>query len=143
MPKDFMPEIADPVHRLQLLRDNCDDSEETTYYKELSNDELDIKREELTQNLITIGQEDDLLDEARKKNKIVTKPLKDSNKHLLSEIRTRKSEVIGTIFHIADHDNGVMESFNELGEFVSSRRLKPEEKQKKLFNVPKTGTDDE
>lgn len=30
--KTFMPDL-DPKQRLQLLKDNCDSQEETTYYK--------------------------------------------------------------------------------------------------------------
>lgn len=33
--KTFMPAMP-PDQRLQLLKDNCDDREETTYYKDLS-----------------------------------------------------------------------------------------------------------
>jgi hypothetical protein len=135
MNKDFMPDIP-AEQRMQLLKDNCDDHEETTYFRELSQNELDIKREELTENLITVSKLDEVLDEAKVKYKAEANPLKLANKMLLTEVKTRRSEVTGILFHIADHESGVMETFNELGEFISSRRLKPHEKQKRLFSVP-------
>lgn len=134
MNKDFMPDMP-PEQRLQLLKDNADDHEETTYFRELTQTELDIKREELTENLITISSLDEILDKAKTEYKAEANPIKLENKKLLTEVKTRRSEVTGILFHIADHDAGVMETFNEIGEFISSRRLKPHEKQKKLFSI--------
>lgn len=140
MKKDFMPELP-PDQRLQALRDNCDEQEETTYYRDLTSDELDIKREHLTKNLIDISKEDDILDIAKTHYKAITKPLKEENGFLLEEIKTRKAEVTGTLFHMADHDAGVMETFNELGEFISSRRLKPNERQRRMKVIPPAAND--
>lgn len=140
MKKDFMPELP-PDQRLQALRDNCDDHEETTYYRDLTGDELDIKREQLTKNLIDISKEDDILDVAKTHYKSITKPLKEENGFLLEQIKTRKAEVTGTLFHMADHDSGVMETFNELGEFISSRRLKPNERQRRMKVIPHAAND--
>jgi len=134
MNKDFMPEMK-PDERLRLLTDNCDDKEETTYYRDLTQEQLDVKREELTENLITISKLDEVLHEAKVAYKSEANSLKLANKQLLAEVKTRRSEVTGILFHIAEHDSGVMETFNELGEFISSRRLKPHEKQRKMFPV--------
>lgn len=136
MSKDFMPEL--PItERIRLLRDNNDGFEETTYMKSLSQDDLDIKRERLSDNLIFIDQADEELQTAKDHHKIKTKPVKADNKKLISEIRTRKEEVIGTLYHVADQENGIMETFDENGGFVSSRRLRPEEKQLKAFPLSK------
>lgn len=140
MKKDFMPELP-PDQRLQALRDNCDDQEETTYYRDLTSEELDIKREQLTKNLIDISKEDDILDVAKTRYKSITKPLKEENGYLLEQVKTRKAEVTGTLFHMADQDAGVMETFNELGEFISSRRLKPTERQRRMKVIPPAAND--
>lgn len=140
MPKDFMPELP-PEQRLQLLKDSCDDSEERTYYRELTQNELDIKREELTENLIELAKLDDQLDEAKAAYKHASKPIKEENKLLLNEVKTRRSEVRGMIFHMANYDEGVMETYDEEGRFVSSRRLKPEERQRKMFPISKAANE--
>ncbi len=132
MSKTFMPELT-PEERKRLLADNCDAQEQTTYYRELSPDDLDVKRESLSENLIHLSEWDDELQLAKDIFKSKAKPVKEDNKVLLSEIKTRKAMVTGTLFHVADHENGVMETFDENGEFVSSRRLRPDEKQLKAF----------
>lgn len=140
MSKTYMPDIV-PDQRLELLRANCDSMEETKYYKELTPDELDIKREELTTNLIQLSEWEDELTGIKDDFKARMKPLKDVNNDLLGQVKTRKELCSGKLFHFADHTNGLMETFDERGEFVSSRRLRPEERQQKLFSVPKTANE--
>lgn len=135
-----MPEM-DSKQRLQLLKDNCDSQEETTYYKELTQDDLDVKRETLSDNLVKLSEWEDELSEVKKEHKVKSDPLKTNNKVLLSEIKTRKQEVTGVLYHIADHENGIMETYDEQGEFVSSRRLRPDEKQQRLFPLNKASND--
>lgn len=130
--KAFMPDL-EAKQRLQLLKDNCDSAEETTYYRELQNDELDVKRESLSDNLVKLSEHEDVLDDAKAVYKEKATPLKLSNKQLLEEIKTRKQKVTGMLYNIADHTAGIMETYDENGDFVSSRRLRPEEKQGKLF----------
>ncbi len=138
--KTFMPELP-PDQRLQVLRDNCDHSEETTYMRDLDQDEVNERMGNLSKNLITISKQDDILDTHKETHKAATKPLKLQNGVLLEEIKNRKTEVEGTLFHIADHEAGVMEVYDGKGEFQYSRRLRPEERQQKLFSLPKTGTE--
>jgi hypothetical protein len=135
--KTFMPDL-DEKSRLQLLRDNCDQHEETTYMRDLNQDEVTVRMEVLSKNLIAISKQDDILDEHKETYKSATKPLKTQNGLLLEEIKNRKTEVTGTLFHIADQEAGIMETFDDKGEFVSSRRLRPNEKQQKLFQLGKT-----
>lgn len=137
MSKTFMPELP-PDQRLQLLRDNCDSHDETTYYRDLTPEDMDVKREQLSDNLVKLSEFEDELTEIKEEFKGKMNPLKISNKALLTEVKTRKAEVHGTLFNIADHDNGIMETYDENGEFISSRRLRPDEKQKQLFPLRKT-----
>lgn len=134
--KTFMPEM-DPAQRLQLLKDNCDSREETTYYKDLTPDMLDIKRESLSENLIKLAEWEDELNQVKDAHKIKSKPLKEENKGLLLEVKTRKQMIKGMLYNIADHEQGIMETYDEQGEFVSSRRLRPDERQQKMFPIKK------
>lgn len=137
--KTFMPDLP-PEQRRQLLIDNCDSHEETTYMRDLDQDEVNERMGTLSKNLIIISKQDDILDEHKETHKAATKPLKIQNANLLEEIKNRKTEVEGTLYHIADHDQGIMEVYDEQGEFQYSRRLRPEEKQARLFTVGKTGS---
>jgi hypothetical protein len=130
--KTFMPEL-DHIERLRCLRDNCDSHEETNYMRELSPDELDAKRELLTENLIKMSDAESVLEEAKEVCKAVTKPLSKVNAVLIEEVKNRRTRVNGILFNIADPESGMMETYDEEGEFVKSRRLSPEEKSKIPF----------
>lgn len=137
--KTFMPDL--PVdQRLSILRDNCDHHEETTYMRDLDQDEVNERMGSLSKNLIAISKADDILDVHKEEHKSVTKPLKLQNASLLEEIKNRKTEVEGTLFYMADHDQGIMEIYDDKGEFQYSRRLKPDEKQARLFTVTKAAS---
>lgn len=132
MSKIFMPEVT-AEYRKQLLEGNADKIENTTYLRPLTADELDIKREQLTENCIKLSEYEDEKKEAMAEFKTKMDPLVKSNKWLLGDIKTKQTSVTGILYHIANQDDGMMETYDEHGEMVSSRRLRPEEKQGKLF----------
>lgn len=139
MSKQFMPDLP-PEERLRLLKDNCDSVEETKYYRDLTPEELDVKRETFVDNSIKVSTLEDELSAYKESYKSQMKPLKDENKILQTQIKMRKEQKEGSLFNIADHENGIMETYDETGEFVSSRRLRPDEKQPKLFPVKKSAS---
>lgn len=122
-----------PENRLRMLMDNCDSRDETKYMKDLSQEELDVKRETLTTNYININDLDEELAIIKASFKERTEPLKQENKTLLAQVKTRKEEVKGVIFNFADHEEGMMNTFDEGGDLIQSRRLRPDERQAKLF----------
>jgi len=135
MAKIFMPEVS-LEERVNILRNNADKIEETTYEKDLSAEDVDIKRETLVDNLIAISGHEEKLDEAKAEFKKAAEPLKQENKKLQREVKYKKEEVAGTLFHMANHDEGMMETFDQTGEFVGSRRLRPDEKRKTIPFIP-------
>lgn len=141
MAKNFMPEIGDPKQKLQLLIDNCDDSEETSYYRDLSQDELDGRREELVDNLTQISSAEEELNEHKLTFKTLADPLKLKNKTLLVEVKTRKAKVDGRLFHIYNQEDGMRETYDETGDLVSTRRLLPNERQRRMPFIAKAGNE--
>lgn len=135
-----MPDVT-PEQRLQMLKDHCDSMEETKYFKDLTPEELDVKRETFVDNSIALSTLEDELTAYKESYKNQMKPLKDTNKALQTEIKMRKENVEGVLFHIADQAAGIMETYDEKGEFVSSRRLRPDEKQTKLFPLSKASNE--
>lgn len=131
MAKIFMPE-ATPEERINILRNNADRVEQTDYEKELTEDELIAKREQFVDNSIAISKLEDELSEKKKEFKNKIEPLKLDNRALQYEVKTGKKEVKGFLYHMADHVNGMMETWDETGELVSSRRLRPDEKQVRM-----------
>lgn len=134
MSKVFMPDL--PLKdRVLLLQQNADNVRQEKYYKDLLPEELDAKRAELVKNLEHIQNAQDVLDEAKRVFKEKAGEKLVSNKTLLREVSSRKAQVNGTLYDMMNIEDGTMETYDEIGEFVESRRLTPEEKrgQSRLF----------
>lgn len=140
MQKIFMPELT-VQERLQILRNNADEVEQTTYDKDLTQEELDAKREQFVDNSIQISSLEDELNEQKTKYKAKIDPIKLVNKTLQQEVKTKKQKVKGTLFHMANHESGFMETYDEAGELIATRRLRPDEKQARLYIPPKAAND--
>lgn len=135
--KQFMPEST-PKERLMVMQESATKVEQTTYQKSLSADELAARREDLADDCIKLNQFEDELKEIKDGFKDKMDPLKAANKLRLTEIKTKQSTVDGTLYHIANHEAGMMETYDNEGYLVSSRRLRPEEKQGTIFSLGKT-----
>lgn len=129
----FMPEVS-PEERKILLEQNADAIEETSYQKPLTQEELDMRRESLTDNCIKLSELEEEKKELVKGYKDRMDPLISDNKILMSEVRTRQSKVDGRLFHMKNHDTSMMETYDEEGFLVSTRRLRPDEKQKTIMS---------
>ncbi len=136
MSKVFMPEVQQET-RKQLLQQNADSIEQTEYLKPLTNEDLDIKRETLTDNAIKLSEFEDEKKDIMADFKLKMEPLSKENKMLLTEIKTRQARVSGTIYHMANHEEGMMETYDDNGEMISSRRLRPDEKRQNIFSLTK------
>ena len=130
----FSPDVS-PSERLQLLQDNADKIENAKYYVQLTQEELDAKREKLTDNSIRLSEFEDELEEIKVGFKSKMNPLKIENKGLLVEVKTKQQLKSGNLYHIANHNSSMMEIYDSNGELVSSRRLLPEEKQQTIMSV--------
>jgi len=101
-----------------------------TYSRELDPAEMDIRKDMLSQNTINIDRADQALAKAREEYNAVAKPIKQDNKKLLQEIRTRAEEITGEVYVIPDDENrhnvGV---YTPEGTLISTRGILPEERQ--------------
>lgn len=118
-----------------LLQENATSVEQEVYQKPLDEDQLAAKREELADNYIKINRLDEELKEIKKTYKDQTDPLKDSNSILLNEIKTRQQQVSGLLYYIPNYEDNMMEAYDKDGVLVSSRRLRPDEKQANIFSL--------
>ena len=125
-----------PQHqRVQILQDNADKVEQTTYQKPLTPEEMDMKREQLTDNAIKLSEYEDELTEVKDLFKEKMKPLATANKALLTQIKTKQETAEGTLYHIANHETKFMETYDQAGQLIGTRRLRPEERQAKIFSI--------
>lgn len=132
-----MPDITQK-ERLMIMQENAAKIEQTTYQKSLSIDELAARREDLADDCIKLNQFEDELKIVKDDFKDKMEPLRMANKLRLTEIKTKQSTVDGTLFHMANHEEGMMEIYDNDGYLISSRRLRPEEKQANIFSLGKT-----
>lgn len=135
--KQFMPDLT-PKERLMIMQENASKIEQTSYQKSLSADELAARREDLADDCIKLNQLEDELKIIKDDYKDKMDPLKSANKTRLSEIKTKQTTVDGTLYHLANHEEGMMETYDGEGYLISSRRLRPEEKQGTIFSLGKT-----
>lgn len=136
MAKVFMPDVS-PEERINIMRNNADKIDETNYEKELTQDAVDIKRETLVDNLIAISSHEEVLDAAKAVFKQLANPLKEKNAVLQREVKHKREVVKGVLFHMANHEEGMMEVFDQEGELVSSRRLLPTERRQTIPFIPR------
>jgi hypothetical protein len=133
MPKIFMPD-ATPAERLNAFRVHADKIEENaTYERELTPEEVDAKREVYVENDDTVSTLESELNAYKKAYKGKIEPIKILNKELRLEIKSKRTKAKGTLFHMANQDSGFMETYNEDGELISQRRLRPDERQTRLY----------
>lgn len=134
--KQFQPGVT-AKERTMLMQENAAKVEQTTYHRVLSPEELADRREDLADNCIKLNQKEDELKEVKDSFKLEMDPLKNKNKVLLTEIKTKQTTVDGTLYHMANHDEGFMETYDNDGYLISTRRLRPDERQGTIFSLAK------
>lgn len=132
MAKKFIEGNYTPQQIETMLTDHCTAKENTTYYVDLTEQDLVEKHQELSENLIRLNEKEEELKKIKDSYKVEMQPMKILQKVLLTAIHVKKEVVEGTLYHIADQEEGVMETFTAAGEFYSSRRLRPDEKQMRI-----------
>jgi len=121
-----------PKERKQILIDSCVKTESFTYPKHFNDDELSLKKDELSQHDIKL----DILEQEKKKvttelnNDI--KELKTDRKYTLNCVRTGMEEVTEKVYLLDDQEQGKMGYYNGDGKLVYQRPLMPEEKQLRI-----------
>lgn len=137
-----MPE-ADPVERLRILRDNHK-SEIGKYFVQLSQADMDQRREQLADNSIKLFKMGEELKEVKAGYKEKMEPLTRENNQVMEELDTKQAERDGELFFVPNYDAtedfpmGSMEIYDEHGDLISVRRLQPSERQDRVhFFVPK------
>lgn len=125
--------------RIQALKDNAEKSEDFSYFREYQPEELDLVKDQYFQDVSELQNHEELLKEAKETFKTNADPLKKRMQENLVSIRTKGRYVSETVYLLADHEAGMMEYYNDMGEMVHSRRMLPDERQLRI-KIGKTGT---
>lgn len=119
-----------PFHqRAEMLEANAEKVEEMTYQRPLSPEELEKERINFSQISIEVSTTEDKLKAIQDEYKATLKPMKENARQTLTMIKTKHREVKETVYHLADHEAGMMCTYNKIRELIMSRRLTPEENQ--------------
>jgi hypothetical protein len=98
---------------------------------------LAARREDLADDCIKLNALEDELKDVKDRYKAMMEPLRLANKIRLTEIKTKQTTAEGNLYHIADPERSMMVTYDVDGFEVSSRRLRPEEKQGNVFAMQK------
>lgn len=115
--KSFLTDNADTVLSDQLFR------------RELGEDEIAEAKHNHTQQSIVLAKETEAFEEIRKDFTAKKKVLTGDIRRELNKVRQGFEEAFGELYYCADHDNKMMEVYDERGNLVEYRKLRPNEKQ--------------
>lgn len=142
----FMPDATNR-DRIQVMQDTAIKVEDDSYYVPLTQGALDQKREQFTDNSIYLGKKKSEIKELVDTLKEEIKPKVEESQKLLQEITTKQEKREGTVYHLPDYDRSMVVSYDQDGEQVGERRMRPDEKngQSRMFipaGLKKEGTND-
>lgn len=126
--------------RKQILRDSCDQIEERHYTRKFDQTERNQKREILADVSIQISEISNELKEIRAEFKSRLKPLEDNKNSILDEIKAGGEFVKGECYKFIDNEEGKVGYYTPEGYLLEQRDLRPEEKQRSIFQINREGT---
>jgi K+ transporter len=121
--------------RISFFQANALKIDEGNYVKILTADEIILRKDTLAESSIKLSDLDEELDKIKKEYKEKMSPFKKEIAVLLTDIRHGQTIVNGNLYHLANHEDGILESYNEEGEFITSRKLRPDERQGGVFQL--------
>lgn len=115
--------------RLEQLKNSAEKVESFSYPRELSNGEIQELQSHLSQDMISVDQQEQQLKIAKEIFKAATKPVKQTIAKNLQMIRTQVEEVTEDVYLLKDVEESRMGYYSKEGKLVFERNLRPEEMQ--------------
>lgn len=127
--------------RAAFLNDNCDATQEMTYTRQLTSEELAECREKLTDasiKLADIAEEKKLAMDAFKEE---AKPYEEIRTKQIKNLKHKSEVVTGLCYKFIDEETRMVGFYNKEGDLVDSRPAFADELQRNIFQAArKTGT---
>ena len=128
--------------REAYLRDSCYKVHENeSYTRKLEPYEVAERKTTLYERVRKIQALQEELKEISKTFKDQIKELDNEKQNLIQEIQFESTSEIGNLYSMDDQESGIMGFYDSTGTLISSRPLKPEERQTSLLTIKKNGTD--
>ena len=129
--------------REEFLRNTCDGTEEVSYSRVFSPEELAKQRELLTDASIRLADIEEEKKQAMADFKEQAKPYAEQRAKAIQNLRTKAETVTEVCYKYFDEETNMVGFYNREGNLVSSRPAFPDEMQKTMFQVlRKEGTND-
>lgn len=121
--------------REEFLRNTCDGTEEVSYSRVFSPEELAKQRELLTDASIRLADIEEEKKQAMADFKEQAKPYAEQRAKAIQNLRTKAETVSEVCYKYFDEETNMVGFYNREGNLVSSRPAFPNEMQKTMFQV--------
>ena len=121
--------------REEFLRNTCDGTEEVSYSRVFSPEELAKQRELLTDASIRLADIEEEKKQAMADFKEQAKPYAEQRAKAIQNLRTKAETVTEVCYKYFDEETSMVGFYNREGNLVSSRPAFPNEMQKTMFQV--------
>jgi hypothetical protein len=115
--------------REEALLANCMETTEKTIQRYYTPEEMAQKQKDYAANAIIIRKATEKLNKAKDEWKAATKVPSDQNEYLIRNIRAGYEELEAQVYLFPDFDAGMVGVYDNTGNLLESRRMKPEERQ--------------
>lgn len=140
--KEIMLADTPIEQRAQILRDSCDQIIERSYTRKFDQTEQNEKRAELSNVMIQIDDLEKELAEIRADYKGKIKPLTERLGKIRDEIKAGGEWTKGEVFKFVSEEEGKVGFYTPDGYLLEEREMTFEERQRNIFRMSRTGTDD-
>lgn len=140
MDKHLGLEYPEGDPRRKFLEANCDKVEEHGYMRRFSSDEIDERKTLLAEISIQINDLEQRKKEIMAEFKAELQSPKEEKTQLLTDLKQKAEMVTELCYKFIYHEEKMAAYYSKDGELVSSRPLFPDERQGTIFQISRTGT---
>lgn len=140
MQRELGKDIKQGLERIDFLDSNCDAVEEKGYMKPFTPEQLNEMKDTLASITIEINDIEEEKKEAMQAFNERLKPLREELKKLLVRIKNKAEFVTEKCYKFIDQEERMVGFYNEDGTLIDSRPAYANELQGTIFQMKRTGT---
>jgi len=124
--------------RAEYIQDRCYSfKEDQTYTRPLADDELVVAKSEFFKKSHELSVKQRAHKKITKLHNTECKAIKTDISDRMTEIEFSQKTVVGIVFEIANYESLMMDMYDQVGYYISSRPLEAHEMQKNVFQESK------
>lgn len=141
MESKLFQDAKEGAERIAMLDANCKKTIEAPVKRYYTADELQQMQKEFAEDRVILMRKEEELRKHNAEAKAEMKPIYERSGYVLAQIRAGFVETNQPVFLFDDQEEGMMHTFDQNGELIESRKLRPEEKQTNVISMAhRTGT---